>query len=70
MLVLAFFFLEGAEQAVGVADGGWLVLVRSPLGGTGCRRRTQIQGLEELGRDPSRRAIAEGASSSATPFKA
>jgi len=69
MLVLAFFFLEGAEQVVGVADGGWLGLVRSPLGGAGCRRRTQIQGLEELGRDPSRRAIAEGASSSATPFK-
>ena len=60
MLVLAFFFGKGAEHAVGVADGGRLDPAPSSLGDACRRRRALIQGLEELGRSPGRRANADG----------
>ena len=60
MLVLAFFFDKGAEQAVGVANGGRLDPSLSSLGDACRRRRALIQGLQELGRSPGRRANADG----------
>ena len=60
MLVLAFFFDKGAEQAVGVANGGRLDPALSSLSDACHRRRALIQGLEELGRSPGQRANADG----------
>ena len=59
MLFLALF-VKDAGCAVGIADGGRLVLARVSCGDGGHQRRAKIQELEALGRSPGRCATAEG----------
>jgi len=44
MLLVAYVFFKGVEQAVGVVDGGWLDLAPSSFGGEDRRWRALRNG--------------------------
>jgi len=66
MLLVAYVFFKGVEQAVGVVDGGWLNLAPSSFGGEDRRWRAMRNGWGAYLVD----GLSPRASTTLTQFKA